>query len=290
MLRVTRSAPEGDGLVMLDGSTRNGGREHPVRRSWGARSSIGLMAGPGTADQRREALKDVYTRARDCTRCPHLAETRTQVVFGAGNADADLMFVGEAPGRDEDEQGLPFVGASGKLLTTLLEGIGLSRDDVFIANVLKCRPPDNRNPTQPEIANCSEYLFAQLDLIQPTVVVTLGNFATRLIRDAPDGITRVRGQVEIRRIGPRTVRLLPSLHPAAALYTASNREVIAGDFALIPALLELGPPPEDAGPPELAPEPESEPAAATPPPEPVAEASPPEPEGPPPADRQLGLF
>lgn len=262
------------------------------------------MAVPGTADERREALKEVYANARGCTRCPHLAETRTQVVFGSGNADADLMFVGEAPGRDEDLQGVPFVGASGRLLTTLLEGIGLGREDVFIANVLKCRPPDNRNPTQPEIANCSGYLYAQLELIQPTVVVTLGNFATRLLRDAPDGITRVRGRAEVRRIGPRTVRLLPSLHPAAALYTASNREVIAGDFALIPALLELGPPPQEApgeagstgaDPPEpvmkasegLA----AEAAGVEPPPadEPAPELAA-EPEARPAADRQLGLF
>jgi DNA polymerase len=243
------------------------------------------MAVADTADARREALKEVYARARACTRCAPLAASRTQVVFGAGNADADLMFIGEAPGRHEDEQGVPFVGAAGKLLSTLLEGIGLAREDVFIANVLKCRPPENRNPEPQEIANCSEYLFAQLDLIRPVVVVTLGNFATRLIRDDPTGITRLRGRAEIRTIGPRTVRLLPSLHPAAALYTAANREVIAGDFALIPGLMALGPPEqtaagepvEDAHEPEPLPAPEPEPPAATP--------------AVPPSDEpQLGLF
>ena len=141
------------------------------------------MAVPDTAEARREVLADVYREARSCTLCPHLAQTRTQVVFGAGNADADLLFIGEAPGSDEDRDGVPFVGRAGKLLTQLLGEVGIAREDVFIANVLKCRPPDNRNPTAPEIANCSRWLFRQLELIQPTVVVTLGNFATRLLRE-----------------------------------------------------------------------------------------------------------
>jgi DNA polymerase len=243
------------------------------------------MAVVDTAEARREALKDVFARARGCTRCAPLAASRTQVVFGAGNADADLMFIGEAPGRNEDEQGVPFVGAAGKLLSTLLDGIGLTREDVFIANVLKCRPPENRNPEPQEIANCSEYLFAQLELIRPVVVVTLGNFATRLIRDDPTGITRLRGTAEVRTIGPRTVRLLPSLHPAAALYTASNREVIAADFALIPGLLALGPPEQAAA----APEPAEAAPAAEPASEPAPAPAPPAPE--PPSDEpQLGLF
>jgi DNA polymerase len=176
--------------------------------------------------------------------CPHLAQTRTQVVFGAGNADADLLFIGEAPGSNEDRDGIPFVGRAGKLLTLLLGEVGIAREDVFIANVLKCRPPDNRNPTSPEIANCSRWLYRQLELIQPTVVVTLGNFATRLLREDQTSITKIRGQVEVRTIGPRAVRLLPVLHPAAALYTPANRSVLAGDLALIPALLAQGPPPQ----------------------------------------------
>jgi len=254
------------------------------------------MAVPDTAQARRDLLADVYREARACVLCPHLAQTRTQVVFGAGNADADLLFIGEAPGSDEDRDGIPFVGRAGKLLTQLLGEVGIAREDVFIANVLKCRPPDNRNPTAPEIANCSRWLYRQLELIQPTVVVTLGNFATRLLREDQTSITRIRGQVEVRTIGPRAVRLLPVLHPAAALYTPANRSVLAGDLALIPALLAQGPPPQPQ--PDDGPQPdataiaqaraalEQEEAAARPPapaiPVPAAEPDAPEP--------QLGLF
>ncbi len=205
---------------------------------------------------RRELLKAVYEDARVCVACP-LHQTRTRVVFGAGNADADLMFVGEAPGANEDKQGLPFVGQAGKLLDRLLGEIGLERRDVFIANVLKCRPPDNRDPLPHEIATCQGYLFRQLELIEPTVVCTLGNFATKLLRGDPTGIARLHGTVEERTIGPRTVRLLPLYHPAAALYTPSNLEMLRADFAKIPALLAQGPPAQ----PEPEPEPESDPAA-----------------------------
>jgi DNA polymerase len=195
-------------------------------------------------DERRDALKLVYEQASACQRCPQLVESRNTVVFGAGNADADLMFVGEAPGANEDKLGLPFVGRAGQLLETLLGEIGLARADVFIANTLKCRPPGNRDPLPLELDNCSGYLLAQLDLIQPKVVCTLGNFATKLLRDDPTGITRLHGQPEIRTIGDRTVRLYPLLHPAAALYTRSNVEVLREDFAQIPALLALPAPPQ----------------------------------------------
>ncbi len=244
------------------------------------------MAVPDTAQERREVLTEVYREARACERCPHLAQTRTQVVFGAGNADADLLFVGEAPGADEDRDGVPFVGRAGKLLTELLAGIGIAREDVFIANVLKCRPPENRNPTAPEIANCSEWLFRQLELIQPTVVVTLGNFATKLLRDDQTSITKIHGQAEVRVIGRRAVRLFPVLHPAAALYTPSNREVLAADFALIPGLVALGPPAQPgADAPEPEPRHEPEPAA-----EPAAVPAAPVPDAAALDDSQLGLF
>ena len=178
-----------------------------------------------TAESRREQLKAVFEEARGCTRCPQLAAARHSVVFGAGNADADLMFVGEAPGANEDKQGLPFVGQAGQLLEQLLGEIGLQRSDVFIANVLKCRPPGNRDPLPAEIANCQDYLFRQLDLIRPKVVCTLGNFSTKLLRADPGtGITRLHGRDEIRTIGPRAVRLFPLYHPAAALYTRSLLE------------------------------------------------------------------
>ena len=136
------------------------------------------------------------------------------------------MFVGEAPGANEDEQGLPFVGQAGKLLDKLLGEIGLARGDVFIANVLKCRPPGNRDPQPAEIENCQDYLMRQIELIEPRVICTLGNFATKLLRGDPTGITRLHGREEVRVIGPRAVRLFPIFHPAAALYTPANVEVL----------------------------------------------------------------
>src|SRR3954467_5082491 len=201
-------------------------------------ASLYDRAVPTTAE-RREELKAVYTQARACTRCPELARTRTQVVFGAGNADADLMFVGEAPGAREDEQGIPFVGAAGKLLDELLGEVGLARSDVFIANVLKCRPPGNRDPLPAEIDNCQDYLMAQVQLIEPRVICTLGNFSTKLLRADPTGISRLHGQAEIRVIGSRAVRLYPLFPPAAALYTRSRRDPRRGDSGPLPQLLAL---------------------------------------------------
>ena len=198
-----------------------------------------------SAEERREELKAVYRQASVCTRCPQLASTRQTVVFGSGNADADLMFVGEAPGANEDKQGVPFVGQAGKLLDQLLGEIGLARPDVFVANVLNCRPPGNRDPLPQEIDNCQDYLFRQLELIQPRVVCTLGNFSTKLLRADPStGITRLHGREEVRVIGPRAVRLFPIYHPAAALYTRSLLDTLRADFARLPDLLALDPPPQ----------------------------------------------
>jgi len=207
--------------------------------------------------ERREALKVVWEQAKVCTRCPQLAETRNTVVFGAGNADADLMFVGEAPGANEDKLGLPFVGQAGKLLDKLLVEIGLERGDVFIANVLKCRPPGNRDPHPAEIEACQEYLMRQVELIEPRVICTLGNFATKLLRADGTGITRLHGQPEVRVVGRRAVRLYPIFHPAAALYTPAMVETLRADFGRLPALLALDPP-DQPGEAEPAPEPEPE--------------------------------
>jgi uracil-DNA glycosylase len=191
------------------------------------------------ADELR-AFADVVA---GCTRCP-LAGGRTQVVFGSGDADADLMFVGEAPGFHEDKQGVPFVGAAGKLLDQLLAGIGMTRADVFVVNVLKCRPPGNRDPMPEEIEACESHLWRQIELIQPRVVATLGNFATKLLSGRPTGITRVHGQEQETTLGGRRVLLYPIYHPAAALYTPRMLEVLQSDFARLPELLgrEVTPP------------------------------------------------
>jgi uracil-DNA glycosylase len=200
----------------------------------------------GTPAERREQLKQVFAQAKGCVRCPDLAATRKTVVFGSGNADADLMFVGEAPGASEDEQGVPFVGRAGKLLETLLGEVGLRRDDVFIANVLKCRPPGNRDPLPVEIDNCQDYLHRQVELIQPTVICTLGNFSTKLLRGDPTGITRLHGQPEVLTLGRRAVRLYPIFHPAAALYTPRMLQTLREDFARLPQLLAQGAPEQPA--------------------------------------------
>ncbi|MGH2966774.1 MAG: uracil-DNA glycosylase [Solirubrobacterales bacterium] len=199
---------------------------------------------------RREHLVEVYHEASECTKCP-LSETRTNVVFGAGSADAGLMFVGEAPGAEEDRQGLPFVGRAGALLTELLAGIGMERKDVWICNVLKCRPPGNRDPQPIEIESCEPYLFRQVELIEPRVVATLGNFATKLLTGSRVGITRVRGTPQVREVGDRTVFLLPLLHPAAALRTPSLVDTLREDFAKLPELIER-PLPEDVRAPTVA--------------------------------------
>jgi DNA polymerase len=196
-----------------------------------------------SATERRELLKAVYDEARGCVRCP-LHQTRTQVVFGSGNADAELMFVGEAPGANEDRLGLPFVGQAGKLLDKLLDEIGLSRNDVFVANVLKCRPPSNRDPQPNEIGSCQGYLRSQVELIEPTMICTLGNFSTKLLRDDTTGISRLHGREQVLTIGARAVQLYPLYHPAAALYTPSTLEALRADFHRIPELLARGAPPQ----------------------------------------------
>jgi DNA polymerase len=221
----------------------------------------------------------LYARAQRCVRCQELAATRRSVVFGAGNADADLMFVGEAPGASEDEQGLPFVGRAGKLLDQLLGEIGLARGDVFIANTLMCRPPGNRDPLPTELENCREYLYGKVELIRPRAICSLGNFATKLLREDQTGITRLHGKVEQLTLGERAVWLYPVYHPAAALRTPQMLAALREDFARLPELLRRPAPPQ----PEPIPEPlparaaDGAPGASTLPPEHEA------------AD-QLGLF
>jgi DNA polymerase len=164
---------------------------------------------------------DLERAALACTKCPLATAGRTQVVFGVGSRDADLVFVGEGPGAEEDKQGIPFVGRAGQLLTKLIEGIGMSRDDVYIANVVKCRPPGNRDPQPEEIETCRPYLEAQLALLDPKVIVTLGNFATKLLLETKEGITKLRGKEFKYVVGggkaAREAVLIPTLHPAAVL-------------------------------------------------------------------------
>lgn len=181
------------------------------------------------------AFLELRDMAMSCTAC-RLSETRTNVVFGVGDPEASLMLVGEAPGKNEDLEGEPFVGAAGQLLDELLSGIGVARQDVYIANVLKCRPPGNRDPKEDEIDSCKGYLREQIRMIHPDVVVTLGNFATKLLLPTEMGITRMRGRRIDWWLG---ATLIPTFHPAAALRGRPQvREEMAEDFALVAKVLE----------------------------------------------------
>jgi uracil-DNA glycosylase family 4 len=194
-----------------------------------------------------EALRALQESVSDCRRCG-LCEGRTQVVFGVGDPDAQLMFVGEGPGFHEDKQGEPFVGAAGKLLTELLGQIGLARSDVYIANVVKCRPPENRDPAPDEIEACNPHLLDQIAIIRPRVICTLGRFATKLLAETELSMTAVHGKAKRREMAGADVIVFPVFHPAAALYAPSNRQVLEQDFAKLRHLLShgLSPRPEEA--------------------------------------------
>jgi len=178
-------------------------------------------------------LQELAHDLKDCQRC-RLASGRTQVVFGVGSAQARVMFVGEAPGFYEDRQGEPFVGAAGKLLNELLEGAGLSRNDIYIANVIKCRPPDNRDPLPDEVDTCKPFLFQQIEMIRPKVVCTLGNFAMQTILGKKVGIMKVRGQV----FQVQDFFVFPMLHPAAALHQGNLIEPLREDFRKLKEFLD----------------------------------------------------
>ena len=218
------------------------------------------------------SLAEAAAAAATCTRC-RLAQGRTQVVFGVGAPDADLMFIGEGPGFHEDRQGEPFVGAAGQLLTRMLGEIGLAREQVYIGNIVKCRPPGNRDPQPDEIEACTPWLVEQISLIQPRVIVTLGNFATKFVLNTPTGITRLRGQVH----GWHGRTVIPTFHPAAILHGGGEGsrqfELLRDDFRLVRRTLDelLAPPalaPPALAPPALAPaaapEPEQDTAVAIP--------------------------
>ena len=202
---------------------------------------------PGGAAQRitiarssADALAAIRADIGDCTRCKLHKQGRTQVVFGVGNPDADLMFVGEAPGGDEDIQGIPFVGRAGQLLTKIIEAIGLKRDDVYIANVIKCRPPGNRNPDPDEVETCEPFLFQQIDVIKPKVIVALGTFAAKTLLRTQDPISRLRGRV----YDYRGAKLIPTFHPAFLLRSPERKRDVWEDMKKVRALLQ-GDDPED---------------------------------------------
>jgi len=180
-----------------------------------------------------EALAGVKTFIGECTRCKLSGLGRTQVVFGVGNPGADLMFVGEAPGADEDVQGVPFVGRAGQLLTKIIEAIGLRREDVYIANVIKCRPPQNRNPEPDEIETCEPFLFQQIDVIKPKVIVTLGKFAAQCLLRSEEPISRLRG----RLFDYRGAKLIPTFHPAYLLRNPASKREVWEDMKLVRKLL-----------------------------------------------------
>lgn len=183
---------------------------------------------------KREQLKNYYLLIKECSKC-NLAQTRTNFVFGSGNANSKIMFIGEAPGKNEDLQGRPFVGQAGKLLDELLSFINLTRNEVFIANVLKCRPPQNRDPRLEEINQCKIYLFKQIEMIDPAIICTLGKYSTQLLLNTDEGISGLRGR--IFKINGRYV--LPINHPAAALYTPSRFEILKMDFKRIAKVVKI---------------------------------------------------
>ncbi len=187
----------------------------------------------GEPGEMADTLETVCDALGACTRCKLHALGRRQIVFGAGNPHAELMFIGEAPGHDEDIQGVPFVGRAGQLLTKIIEAIGLARDDVYIANVIKCRPPENRNPESDEVASCEPFLFRQVQAIKPQVIVALGTFAAQTLLRTNDPISRLRGQVF--RYGD--ARLMPTFHPAYLLRSPERKREVWEDMKKVRALL-----------------------------------------------------
>ena len=210
---------------------------HAARRKGDAGHARILRPVGRPAEERRAELVELYRKLHADHGCP-LKATRTNVVFGMGNADAELMLVGEAPGRDEDLQGKPFVGRAGRLLDQLLEEIGISRSQVFVANLLKCRPPGNRDPLPEEIEECKPHLMRQIQLIEPKMICTLGNFATKTITGSPLGITKVCGRPQRRELGGLELTVYPLFHPAAALRSTGCLNDLREHVTQIPALLE----------------------------------------------------
>ena len=206
----------------------------PPPASAASAAPVSPGAAPLDLQTKQAALAELQARAMVCRKCSQLAASRKNVVFGVGDVDSPLMFVGEAPGADEDEQGEPFVGKAGQLLTKIIEAIGLKREDVYIANVIKCRPPQNRNPEPDEVDTCEPFLFQQIDAIKPKVVVALGSFAARALLRTQDPISRLRGRV----YGYRGAKLIPTFHPAYLLRNPSSKKEVWEDMKLVRSLLQ----------------------------------------------------
>ncbi|MBS3734732.1 MAG: uracil-DNA glycosylase [Phycisphaerae bacterium] len=227
---------------VLDTERRLGGVFLPAGQTLPGESA-GNEAGPGDAQDKAAALATLEADAKQCTRCG-LCRGRNNVVFGEGDPDADLVFIGEAPGQEEDRQGRPFVGRAGELLTKMIQAMGLTREDVYIANVLKCRPPNNRTPGADEISACWDHLVAQLAVIRPKVIVTMGNPATKTMLDTSTGITRLRGRWQsLPMIGEGLggTAVMPTFHPAYVLrqYTADVRGKVWSDLQQVMDALGL---------------------------------------------------
>jgi uracil-DNA glycosylase family 4 len=216
-------------------------------RSWRARDTANVDGPTSTEDYVEEpaaapviwTLQAIRDDIGDCTRCKLHTLGRRQVVFGVGNPHADLMFVGEAPGADEDVQGIPFVGRAGQLLTKMIAAMGFSRDDVYIANVVKCRPPENRNPDPDEIETCEPFLFRQIESIKPQVIVALGSFAARTLLRTQDPISRLRGRV----FEYHGARLVPTFHPSFLLRSPNQKKFAWDDLKLALSIMGRQPPP-----------------------------------------------
>ena len=231
-------------LTFLDELGVTGTSRDPLWTTRSSRSDVVPVAPPQTDEAQvvpvtlarspAEALAGIQTDLGDCSRCKLHKAGRHTIVFGVGHPEADLMFVGEAPGRDEDLQGIPFVGRAGQKLTQIIEAIGLTRDQVYIANVIKCRPPENRNPDPDEVETCEPYLFRQIDAIHPKVIVALGTFAARSLLKTMDPISRLRGRV----YDYRGAKLIPTFHPAFLLRNPACRREVWEDMKKVRALLQ----------------------------------------------------
>lgn len=206
----------------------------PAKEDMPAKEDVPVTATTEPVGDAPSALAALAAEIGPCTRCKLCELGRQQVVFGTGNPEADLMFVGEAPGADEDEQGVPFVGRAGQLLTKIIEAIDLRREDVYIANVIKCRPPGNRNPEPDEVATCEPFLFRQIDIVRPKVIVALGTFAAHTLLKTDVPISRIRGKVHEYRGG---AVLIPTFHPAYLLRSPERKRDVWDDMKLVRSLL-----------------------------------------------------